>query len=86
MTNRRHTLLVVDLGGVAARYRPERRLQALTQKTGLDAATIAAELFESGLDSQAELGHFAPDQLMDEILDRLGHTLQSDELVAAWSR
>lgn len=86
MSGRRHRLLVVDLGGVAAHYLPDRRLGALAEATGLDPATIDAELFESGLDHRAELGAFTPDQLVDHILDRLRHTVGADELVAAWSR
>lgn len=86
MNDRAHKFLVVDLGGVAAHYHPERRLRAMSEATGLDAATITAELFESGLDRRAELGHYSPDELMDEVLDRLGFTIQPDELVVAWSR
>ena len=48
--------------------------------------TIATELFESGLDHRAELGRYTPDQLLDRILELLGHDLQPEQLVAAWSR
>lgn len=86
MNDLRHKLLVVDLGGVAAKYRPDRRLLALAEATGLDAASITAELFESGLDSRAETGDYTPEPLVELILERLGHRLQRNDLIAAWSQ
>ena len=86
MIGRRHKLLVVDLGGVAAHYRPDRRLEALTEATGLDATTITYELFESELHRQAELGSYTAEQVVQLILDRFGHRLTRDDLVTAWSR
>lgn len=86
MIDRRHRLLVVDLGGVAAHYRPDARLEALTEATGIDAVTITSELFDSGLDHEAELGNHSTEHLVQLILDRLGHTVDLDDLVTAWSR
>lgn len=79
-------MLVVDLGGVAARYLPKRRLTALQHATGLDAESLQCELFDSGLDSRAERGDFTTDQLVEQILVRLNYRIDVDDLVVAWSQ
>ena len=56
--------LVVDLGGVAARFRPERRLCALASATGLEAGLIHERLFESGFDHGSELGEHSVEQAL----------------------
>jgi putative hydrolase of the HAD superfamily len=79
-------LIVVDLGGVAARYRPERRRDALVEATGFAPAAIDAALFDSGLDAEAERGRYSPEELLAVIIDRLGNTLTAETLTAAWSK
>ena len=78
--------MVVDLGGVAAAYRPERRLAQLVAETGLIAERITAALFDSGLDHRAERGDFTPDEAVGRVLGALDGKLDVGSLVAAWSR
>jgi putative hydrolase of the HAD superfamily len=66
------TVLVLDLGGVAARWLPERRLAALSVLSGLPTATIDALVFESGFDDAGERGRFAPDEFRAHLRDLLG--------------
>jgi glucose-1-phosphatase len=77
--------LVVDLGGVAAQYRPERRLEALEQETGIPREIINQRLFTSGLDHDAELGRHTIESITSTILDRLEHRLSIPSLIDAWA-
>ena len=80
--------LVLDLGGVAARWHPERRLTALAQLSGLPEATIDQLVFESGFDDAGERGRFTPDLFLAELRTLLGLTGDGagpDELRAAWA-
>jgi glucose-1-phosphatase len=77
--------LVVDLGGVAASYHPDRRLDALTRATGLAGDLIHQQLFASGFDHRAELGDFSHDDILDAVRSRLGVSISERELVASWS-
>jgi glucose-1-phosphatase len=77
--------LVVDLGGVAADFRPERRLVALAQATGLPADVIDERLFRSGLDHDAELGRHTVDSIAIEVIEHLDNRLDRDQLIECWS-
>lgn len=63
--------LVVDLGGVAAHFRPDRRLEALARESGLPPHVIDERLFSSGLDHSAELGHHTTESITAAIVERL---------------
>jgi glucose-1-phosphatase len=79
---------VFDLGGVVARYHPERRLQRLTQLTQLTQLTedeIVTRLFTSGLDHDAELGAFGAADIVAVVLAALDHRLSPTDLVDAWA-
>jgi glucose-1-phosphatase len=78
--------LVVDLGGVAARFRPDRRLSALTSATGLPPELIHQRLFVSGLDHDAELGQYDAQSIAAVIIERLEFRLSADTLVSAWAQ
>ena len=73
--------LVLDLGGVAAAFRPDARLAALAQACDLPPAEIHRHLFASGLDSAAELGHIAPDDIVTKIVGALDGRLTNDQLI-----
>jgi putative hydrolase of the HAD superfamily len=78
--------VVVDLGGVAARYLPLRRLDALATLSGLTPDEIQSRLYDSGFDAEAEAGRYQPDALFSEIHRRLGMKKRQDAaLVQAWS-
>ena len=77
--------LVVDLGGVAAAFRPDARLAALAQACDLPPAEIHRRLFASGLDYAAELGHVAPDDIVTKIIGALDERLTANQLIDAWA-
>jgi putative hydrolase of the HAD superfamily len=78
--------LVVDLGGVATHFRPERRLDALVTESGLPPDVIEERLFTSGLDHSAELGHHTTESITTAIIEHLDHRVALHTLVAAWSQ
>jgi putative hydrolase of the HAD superfamily len=77
--------VVVDLGGVAARFRPERRLDALAALSGLSPAVLQQRLFDSGLDRQAELGMYTADEGLAAVQDALEHRAEVTALIDAWA-
>jgi putative hydrolase of the HAD superfamily len=77
--------VVVDLGGVAARFRPERRLQALASLSGIPETVIHQRLFESGFEGQAELGAFSPDEVVAMVGAALDHRVAAAALINAWA-
>jgi HAD superfamily hydrolase (TIGR01509 family) len=78
-------VLVVDLGGVAARFTPERRLRALSEATGLPEGDVQARIWDSGWEMRAELGEFEADEIVEVVRDILGHRVSAEDLVTAWS-
>lgn len=81
--------LVMDLGGVTCRWLPDRRLAALADLSGLPAATIDAQVFESGWDDACERGRFVLDELLDQLTALLALTRSpaTDELLrSAWAQ
>jgi putative hydrolase of the HAD superfamily len=83
------TVLVLDLGGVVARWRPERRLDALALLSGLPAPTIDALVFESGFDDAGERGAFEADEFRAQLAALLGMPAgpeTDDALRAAWAQ
>jgi HAD superfamily hydrolase (TIGR01509 family) len=85
MTDRDISWIVVDLGGVAAQFRPERRLEALERATRIPRDVIQQRLFQSGLDDDAELGHHSVQSITDTILSSLEHRISVPALIDAWS-
>ena len=78
--------LVVDLGGVTARYDPARRLRELARLTNLDPASIHHRLFTSGFDERTELGEASTTgRILDDIRDALDTRTDDSSLVSAWS-
>ena len=78
--------LVVDLGGVAASYRPENRLAALAEVTGLLPNEIHDRLFSSGLDEAAESGFFTKESITQELLRCLDNRLDKLQVIDCWSQ
>lgn len=84
--DRRGSVLVLDLGGVAARWLPDRRLHAVAQLSGLPPATIDQLVFESGFEDAGERGRFTEQEYVAALRDLLGvRADQTDELRAAWA-
>ncbi|MDA0270554.1 MAG: HAD-IA family hydrolase [Chloroflexi bacterium] len=78
-------VLAVDLGGVAARFYPERRRAALAALTGLAEITIETRWFTSGHEGEAELGAYSTDTIAGAIQAALGVEVAVSDLVKAWS-
>ena len=78
-------VIVVDLGGVAARFRPERRLHALSSATGIEEHVIHERLFGSGFDRRCERGELTADEAMAGVLAASDGTASTDLLLEAWS-
>ena len=76
--------IVVDLGGVAARFYPARRLHALVAATGIDEHVIHERLFSSGFDHRCELGELTAEEAVSEVLSALNAIAVAD-LIEAWS-
>jgi len=79
------TVVVWDLGGVVARFRPERRLAALAAATGLDEQRIDDAIWGSGLDDTASCGELDPDATWAAVLAALDHRATRDAVRAAWA-
>jgi HAD superfamily hydrolase (TIGR01509 family) len=77
--------LVVDLGGVAARFLPERRLEALSSLSGIAPRIIETRIFRSGLDRRSELGMFSPDEVLAAVEAALDHQVSRATLIDAWA-
>lgn len=78
-------VLVVDLGGVAARFTPERRLRALGAATGLSEAEVRARIWDSGLEASAERGRYSSDEIIEVVRAAFDHRIGAEELVEAWA-
>jgi HAD superfamily hydrolase (TIGR01509 family) len=78
-------VLVVDLGGVAARFLPERRLKALATLSGIAPEMIQQRLFASGLELQSELGRLEPHKVLANVQTALGTQVPVDALIDAWA-
>lgn len=77
-------IVVFDLGGVVCRFTSERRLDALSQLTGLPATDIHQRIWGSRLDERAEHGQLSPEDTRARVLDAIGAT-DPDLVRAAWA-
>ena len=80
------TLCLFDLGDVAARFVPERRLPALAQRLGATAADVTRRIWESGLSARFDRGEFPGDTMAAELGARFGCEVAFAELVELWCR
>lgn len=78
-------VVAVDLGGVAAHFRPDRRLQGLATLTGLTEGDIDDRLFRSGLDGEAELGAYSLIGVIEAMEAAFGQSVPLAALVEAWA-
>ncbi len=82
--------LVLDLGGVVARWVPEQRLAELGNISDHLPQTVDRLVFESGFDDAGERGRFTLDEFVDELaglleLPRPASALHRAELQRAWA-
>ena len=78
-------MIVWDLGGVLARFRPDRRLTALAEATGLPPGAVEERIWSSGLDAEAETGRLGDDEAWTRVLDALDGRIGRAELQRCWS-
>lgn len=82
-------VLVLDLGGVVARWVPGQRLAELGNISDHLPEVVDQLVFESGFDDAAERGRFTLDEFVDELAGLLGFPrpvsdLHRAELTRAW--
>lgn len=82
-------VLVLDLGGVVARWVPDQRLAELGNLSDHLPQTVDRLVFESGFDDAADRGRFTLEELLDELaglldLPRPVSDLHRAELERAW--
>jgi putative hydrolase of the HAD superfamily len=80
--------VVFDLGDVACRWLPDRRLAALSELSGLPAPTIDELVFESGFDDAGERGRFSLAAFTEDLAAMLGLAASPDTdaaLRTAWA-
>ena len=73
-------VLLVDLGGLACRFRPEERLHALARAASLAEAEVQARIWDSGLDARMDRGDLSLHGAHRAMCDALGVELVLDEL------
>jgi len=79
-------VLVVDLGGVAARFTPQRWLNALALATGLASGEIHRRVWESGFETRAELGAFDRETTIAGLTRLLDWRDDVDALIGCWAQ
>jgi glucose-1-phosphatase len=75
-----------DLGSVACRFLPERRLAAFSEITGLAAPEIRARIWGSGLDLDMDRGRYTLEEACRAVCDALGCAIPRETPLAAWAR
>ncbi len=75
------SLVFFDLGGVAARFDPERRLAALAPLAGADPARIHEAVWRSGLSRDFDAGLYDADGMHARLCEVLGARLPRAELL-----
>jgi FMN phosphatase YigB (HAD superfamily) len=76
---------VFDLGGVVARFTPQRRMSFLSERTGLTVNEIESRLFASGFDKDAEIGLHDPGGILALICRVLDDRITAEELTVGWA-
>ena len=79
------TTVLFDLGGVACRFAPERRLALLAANCGLPPAVVHDRLWESGFSRECDLGRYDATQMYVEARRRVGLTMNYPDFRSAWT-
>ncbi len=77
--------IVLDLGGVAARFHPERRLEALASLSRTTEKAIEELIFDSGLEHRAELGAYSLEEVLANLWGALDYQGSDTALIEAWA-
>jgi putative hydrolase of the HAD superfamily len=78
-------LLALDLVGVAARSRTDRRLARMAAASGLSTDEVHARIWASGFDEACDAGEVLLPDARDEVRRRLGVDATVDELRHWWA-
>ena len=70
---------------MVCRFRPERRLAALSAATGLAGTEIHARIWDSGLDADMDGGRYTFDGACRAVADALGCPIPRETLLSAWA-
>jgi len=76
-------LVLFDLDGVLAHYEHAPRLRVLARRSGASVEAVSRALFESGLESDADLGRYNAQGQVDELARRLGAPLSLADCIEA---
>lgn len=77
-------VVVLDLGGVVFRYRPERRFEGFARLTGLDPTDVRKRLMDSGYSRGCDAGRLNPDAAYREGLRLLGTRMTLERFRDVW--
>jgi putative hydrolase of the HAD superfamily len=80
------TLILFDLDGVLVHYSRRDRANRLASLTGAEPDAVWNTLFESGLETESDLGRWMPDEYAREFARRLGRPVSLDDCVAGRAR
>lgn len=78
--------LLFDMDNVLCDYDRAERLRILEDATGVAAADIDAQIFQSGFEDKADLGHYGPGPYVEEISRLLDVDMDAETWLAARSR
>jgi putative hydrolase of the HAD superfamily len=76
-------VFLFDLDGVLAHYDHAPRLRVLAQRSGTSVEAITQALFDSGLERDADLGHYDARGQVDELVRRLGAPVSLADCIEA---
>jgi putative hydrolase of the HAD superfamily len=79
------SVVLVDLGGVACRFRPAARLAALARASGLDEAEVRARIRDQGLDARMDRGELDLAAAHRAVCAALETALELEELCRLWA-
>jgi putative hydrolase of the HAD superfamily len=78
-------IVVFDLAGVICDFRPELRVQAIADASGLSPEHVYRQVWESGLDARADAGEFTAAQYSEQLNEALGADLPQEVYRKAWA-
>lgn len=84
MPNRSPELILFDLGDVVCQFLPQRRLDALSEATGLSTTELYERLWESGLTSAFDRGEYPRAEMVAAINTAIGVDLPDADLTDIW--